>query len=384
MRLEPNGSVMAEPLAELADALSDAERAAVTLEAIVQYSDDAIVTKDLNGIITSWNPAAARMFGYEPEEVIGKSIKTIIPADRLDEEDEVLRRVRSGLRVDHFETVRQAKDGSLLDISLTVSPLKDRNGRIIGASKIARDISERKAAEAAVRQSAEIKDQFLTLVSHELRTPIAIIVGNGHLLSRRFKTLQECDIEQALADITVEGERLQRIIENVLMLTRVESGAKMALEHVQVERLAAQVVTTFQRRHPERPVHFEVAKDLPPGVGEPGLVTSVLENLVGNADKYSPADAPITVNVALNDVGELEIHVRDRGIGFEPGDAANLFTPFFRSAAAKERASGMGLGLAVCRRAVEEQGGKIGARARDGGGADFWFTLRAQKDVPFA
>jgi PAS domain S-box-containing protein len=375
---------MSEHLAEPADELSDAERAAVTLAAIVQFSDDAIVTKDLNGIVTSWNPAAARMFGYAPEEIIGKSIKTIIPADRQEEEDEVLRRVRSGLRVDHFETVRQAKDGSLLDISLTVSPLKDHSGRIIGASKIARNISDRKAAEAAIRQSAEIKDQFLTLVSHELRTPISIIVGNGHLLSRRFKTLSECDIEQALADITIEGERLQRIIENVLMLTRVESGTTMVLEHVQVERLVAQVVKTFQRRRPERPVEFEAAKHLPPGVGEPGLVTSVLENLIGNADKYSSPGTPITVNVSLGERGDLEVHVLDRGIGFAPGDAGNLFTPFFRSAAAKERASGMGLGLAVCRRAVEEQGGRIGATAREGGGADFWFTLRADKDAPFA
>lgn len=364
--------------------MSEAERAAVILAAVVEFSDDAIVTKDLNGIITSWNPSATRIFGYTSDEAVGRSIKLIIPADRHSEEDEVLRRVRAGERVDHFETVRQKKNGDLVDISLTVSPLKDHSGRIIGASKIARDISERKAAEQAIRQSTEIKDQFLTLVSHELRTPISIIVGNGHLLSRRFKTLDESDIEQAMIDITAEGERLQRIIENVLLLTRVEGGGSIAREHVKVEHLASLVVKAFARRRANRVVEVHFQPGLPPALGEPGLVTSVLENFLSNADKYSPEVEAIEVSVFLNGNSEIEAHVRDKGIGFGSGESENLFTPFFRSNAAKQRASGMGLGLAVCKRAVEELGGGIGAEARDGGGADFWFSLPADLEAPFA
>ncbi|MEO8540287.1 MAG: PAS domain S-box protein [bacterium] len=375
---------MTYPLLETStdDVVSQAERTALTLAAIVEFSDDAIVTKDLNGVITSWNPAAQKMFGYTPDEAIGRSIKMIIPTDRQSEEDEVLRRVRVGERVDHFETIRQRKDGSLVEISLSVSPLKDSTGRIIGASKIARDISERRAAEEAIQQSAEIKDQFLTLVSHELRTPIAIIVGNGHLLSRRYTTLETPDIEQALADITTEGERLQRIIENVLMLTRVEGGEKITREHVQVERLVAQVIRTLERRRPERQFESQESAGLPPAVGEPGLVVSVLENLIGNADKYSPAGEAITVRTALNERREVEVHVLDRGIGFSGDEARDLFTPFFRSTTAKEKASGMGLGLAVCKRAVEELGGSLGAEMRVGGGADFWFSLPAEVDTP--
>ena len=139
------------------------------LAAIIDSSDDAIVSKDLNGIITSWNKGAERLFGYPAEETIGRSIRMLVPLDRQDEEDEVLRRIRIGERVDHFETVRRRKDGTFVDISLTVSPIHDATGRVVGASKIARDITDRKVAEATLAESMELKNQFLSLVSHEFR-----------------------------------------------------------------------------------------------------------------------------------------------------------------------------------------------------------------------
>lgn len=374
----------AEPEAERESPLSAVERAALTLSAIVQSSDDAIVSKDLNGIVTSWNPAAVRIFGWEADEVIGRSIKLIIPEDRHHEEDEVLARVRSGQRVDHYETIRVRKDGSTVDISLTVSPVLDYQGRIIGASKIARDISARRAAELAVRQSQEIKDQFLSLVSHELRTPISIIVGNGHLLSRRGASLDPEDHQQALLDITSEAERLQRIIENLLMLTRVEAGERIVLEYIHLERILEQVVDR-QRRHSEgRVIRLECGKDLPPAMGDQTLITQVIENLLSNADKYSPPSEPTEIRAALNESGEIEVHVLDRGIGLSESDLASLFQPFYRADSAKQRASGMGLGLAVCKKAIEEQGGTIAARPRPGGGSDFSFTLTVGSEAQFA
>jgi PAS domain S-box-containing protein len=139
------------------------------LAAIVESSDDAIVSKDLNGIVLSWNQAAERMFGYTAEEMIGSSIRRIIPADRQSEEDTVLASIREGRRVDHFETVRRARDGHLLPISLTVSPILDANGMVIGASKIARDISDRKRAERqtarAIERDAFLAEATLTLTS---------------------------------------------------------------------------------------------------------------------------------------------------------------------------------------------------------------------------
>jgi PAS domain S-box-containing protein len=149
----------------------DLNLAALRLAAIVESSDDAIVAKDLNGIVTSWNIAAERIFGYTAEEMVGQSITRIIPKERQSEENEVLRRIRANERVEHFETVRQRKDGSFIDVSLTVSPIRSPNGVIVGASKIARDISERKRAEAAL---ADLKHRLMTLVyasSRVLRSP---------------------------------------------------------------------------------------------------------------------------------------------------------------------------------------------------------------------
>ena len=151
--------------------ISDRKRAeehGQRLASIVESSDDAIVSKDLNGIITSWNRGAERLFGYKAEEVIGKPITILIPADRLDEEPEIIERMRRGERVDHYDTVRRRKDGSLVDISLTVSPLKDADGRIIGASKIARDITERKRAQ-------EQQKLLVREMKHRIKNSLATI-----------------------------------------------------------------------------------------------------------------------------------------------------------------------------------------------------------------
>lgn len=372
---DPAIALSALPTKSSAEEILEEWRTAQMLAAIVQSSDDAIVSKDLNGIIQSWNRAAEQMFGYVAEEAIGQSIRTIIPADRQHEEDMVLARIRAGERVDHFETVRQRKDGSRLHVSLTVSPIRDKTGSVVGASKVVRDITARAEADAAVQRSIAIKDQFLSLVSHELRTPISVIVGNAHLLTRRGDTLAESDRSQALQDITFEAERLQRIIENLLLLTRVEAGDRLEVEPIHLERLVSLAVETVRRRSRSREIRLDVGAGCPPALGDATLVTMVLENLIGNADKYSPPDHPIDVRVGVDESGSGEVHVLDRGIGFGDNEGPGLFTPFYRTNGAKEFASGMGLGLAVCKRAIEEQGGSIGANQRPGGGADFWFSL---------
>ena len=205
------------------------------LASIIESSDDVIVSKTLEGVITSWNPAAERILGYTAAEAIGQNIRLIIPHDRWPEEDDVLARIRRGERVDHFETVRRAKDGHMLNISLTVSPIRDRSGRIVGASKVARDITERKRAEAELerllalekqsRQQAEeasrLKDEFLAVVSHELRSPLNAITGWASLLLMR--PLDE-QTKHAIETILRNAQTQTQLVADLLDVSRIVTG----------------------------------------------------------------------------------------------------------------------------------------------------------------
>src|SRR5579871_442452 len=203
-----------------------ADRTARRLAAIVESSDDAIVSKDLNGIVMSWNAAAQKMFGYTSEEMIGQSIRKLIPADRQTEEDDVLARLRRGEKIDHFETVRQRRDGRLVPISLTVSPVLDRDGRVVGASKIARDISFKQSAEAerqrllavaeanaaAAQQASRLKDEFLATLSHELRTPLNAILGYSRMI--RSGIVTPANHAKAIAAVERNAASLAQIVED--------------------------------------------------------------------------------------------------------------------------------------------------------------------------
>ena len=196
----------------------DAQR----LVAIVDSSDDAIVGKDLNGIVTSWNPAAEAMFGFSADEMIGQSIRRLVPDDRQTEEDHVLSKIRRGERVEHYETIRRRKDGSMIPVSLTVSPIRNLDGRVIGASKIARDITDRKRAEderqrllQLARDASRLKDEFLATLSHELRTPLNAIVGYVRMMQSGLLTGEKQT--RGLDTVARNVTSLVQIVEDVLV-----------------------------------------------------------------------------------------------------------------------------------------------------------------------
>jgi PAS domain S-box-containing protein len=371
----------------------ETELAALRLGALVESSDDAIISKNVDGTITSWNGGAERIFGYAANEVIGRSIRIIIPPDRQHEEDDVLNHLRNGEYVQHFQTVRRRKDGSHVDISLSVSPIRMSSGEIVGASSIARDISEQKRSEEMLRQSEErlreerdklqrslaVKDEFLGLVSHELRTPITTILGNSILLQRRAQKLAAETRGDIYRDLTNEAERLERIIENLLLLTRVDIGEQAETEPLRLQALITEAVESFRRRSPEREVVVEADGGTPIVLGVAEFVKLVLENLITNADKYSADDKPIVISTRADGEAMVEVCVRDYGIGLEDGETEQVFIPFYRADAAKSRAKGIGLGLAVCKRVLEVQGGSIRAIARSEGGCDFVFNLKAYR-----
>ncbi len=260
-------------------------------------------------------------------------------------------------------------------------PLFDEAGELIGAVNVLVDITEQHHAQRATRAAAEaleasnaVKDQFLGLVSHELRTPVTTIFGNAVLLQARGSDLDE-DLRAAMvADIATDADRLHAIIENLLHLTRLGSGSHPDLEPQVLDRVIERTVASVRTRNPGRSIEF--SGSLPRSIVEADETYLILlmENLLSNAIKYSPATSPIEVRIDAVD-GAALVSVLDRGIGLDGSTSERLCEPFFRTETARTTASGLGIGLALCDRVVTALGGRIWARARDGGGADVGFAL---------
>ena len=339
------------------------------LVAIVDSSDDAIVSKDLDGIVTSWNQAAERMFGYTADEVVGQSITIIIPEDRLHEEQEVLRRIRRGEKVDHFETLRQHKNGTLIPISLTISPIRDANGLVVGASKIARDISYRIEAEAErarllseVQQASRMKDEFLATLSHELRTPLNAILGYVRML--RSGLLEEEKADRALEVIERNSTALAQIVEDVLDVSRITAGkVRLNIQAVDLAALIGNAILSVAPAADARGVRIETA--LGSGVGliaaDADRLQQVLWNLLSNAVKFTGRGGSVRVELR-RDPEAVEIVVSDTGVGIAPDFLPYLFDRFRQGDAGTTREQGgLGLGLAIARHFVEMHGGTITA-----------------------
>jgi signal transduction histidine kinase len=234
-------------------------------------------------------------------------------------------------------------------------------------TRLARTASELLVANAA-------KDEFLSLVSHELKTPLTTIRGNAAVLFKNKRTISNEDRDGALSDIVTESERLHRIIENLLLLARAERGQPLEVEPLIVVRVVRQVVQRHQQHFPERSFEIVEHGDPRPVVFSEACLEQVMENLISNAEKYSPAAQPIVIEFERRP-REVELRVLDRGVGVSEEDAARLFDPFYRSGSARSRAEGLGIGLAVCKRLVEAQGGRMWAKPRPDTGSEFGFAL---------
>jgi PAS domain S-box-containing protein len=296
------------------------------LAAIVESSDDAIVSKDLNGVIMSWNAGAERVFGYTADEAIGQPITILIPPERLDEEPEILGRIRQGERIDHFETVRQRKDGTLLDISLTVSPIVNGHGTIVGASKIARDITERRALE---RQ----KDAFLGIAAHELRTPVTGIKAYTQLLARRLRRAGDTSSAETLDKLDAQADRLTALIGDLLDVTRIEGGMlPLRPAPFDLDTLLHEVIDEAQRTTSRHRIVAELATPVTI-VGDRDRIGQVVMNLLTNAIKYSPEANRVLVRSKL-DGENVVVAVQDFGIGIPKQDQPRIFERFYRVASA--------------------------------------------------
>jgi PAS domain S-box-containing protein len=337
---------------------------------IFANSKDGIAIIDPAGKYLEQNSAHEELLGFGSDEIIDQT-----PAIHLGEAtfaEIATALTQSGVYRGEVDSV--AKDGRELTLDLSAFVVKDKAGEPRYFVGIKRDVTERRLAEEALRRSGEMREQFLSLVSHELRTPISTVLGNGLLLLKHSEQIDEADKRQAYADIVTQTEKLQENIEHLLLLARLDAS-ELELEPISLRALAAKGIETFKERHPDRVLTFRSPDDLPAVLGQETLVSLVLQNLLTNAEKYSPAGQPIDVSLQETEPGLVEVRVRDYGIGLDEHDVKNLFTPFYRADKAKQQAPGLGIGLAVCKRVLEAQDGTIGAAGRRDG-SDFFFSLK--------
>ena len=366
-----------------------AEEASLHLAAIVTSSADGIISKNLNGEILSWNAGAERIFGYRSEEVIGKSVTILIPPERLHEEPVILDKLRRGELIDHYETVRVAKDGRSVNVSLTVSPIRDSTGKIIAASKIARDITESKRAQAelerllareqAARAEAEsanrMKDEFLATVSHELRTPLTAIMGWSHML--RKGKLDDETLARAVETIDRNAKAQAQLVEDILDVSRMIMGKlRLNVGPVDVAAVINAAIDSVQLAADTKGIKLEVTLDPSARhtVGDASRLQQVVWNLVSNAIKFTPSGGSVAVRLERS-ANFVQIHVTDTGCGISPEFLPFVFDRFRQADGTPTRMhGGLGLGLAIAKHLTELHGGSVKAES-DGEGQGATFTI---------
>jgi PAS domain S-box-containing protein len=380
-----------------------AETTSRRLSAIVASSDDAIVGKDLNSIITSWNSGAERIFGFTAEEMIGKSIMRLIPADRREEEREILFRIRRGERIDHFETIRLAKDGQQLNVSVTISPIKDSSGRVVGASKVARDITGRKKSEQALKEAMRqaesanrdrlqlleserdarsqaeranrVKDEFLATLSHELRTPLNAVLGWTNILQRG--NIGGEELKQGLETIERNARIQAQIIEDLLDMSRIISGkVRLEVQQTDLSAVLNESIETFRVAAEAKSVRLEAIMDRFAGriSGDPNRLRQVFWNILHNAIKFTPKGGKVQVRLQRV-ASHVEVHVSDTGEGIASDFLPYIFDRFQQGdASTTRRHGGLGLGLAIVKQLVELHGGNVRVKS-DGLGYGAVFTV---------
>jgi PAS domain S-box-containing protein len=370
-----------------------AEEARGRLAALVQSSDDAIVSKDLNGMILTWNVGAERLFGYKAHEAIGQPVTMLIPPDHRNEEPGILERIRRGERIEHYETIRRRKDGTLVDISLSVSPIVGEHGRIVGASKIARDITERKRIEEQRREvavanarrelEAELArvaraltvGELATSIAHEVNQPLAAIVTNAEAGLRWLKAEapKVLEVQQSLELIIRDGNRASEVIRRIREFLKKDSpqAAPLDINDVAQEAMALVRDDLLKRKIT---LIVELSDGLPPIRGDRIQLQQVMLNLIMNGSEainsLAHGSRELVVISQKSGTDSVLLAVRDSGAGVELKNVDRMFQAFFTT-----KSTGMGLGLSISRSIIEAHGGRIWAAPNEGPGITVQFTL---------
>jgi PAS domain S-box-containing protein len=367
-----------------------AEEKASRLAAIVQHSDDAIFSTDLSSIINSWNRGAERLYGYTAAEVIGRPVGILVPEDRHEEELDMLARIRRGEAVENYETIRRRKDGALFDVSLTVSPVKDSQGNVIGISKVARDITDKVRAKekledtvaertASLQKAMKQLEEFSYSVSHDLRAPLRAIEGYTRILNSDHRELLPPDARQLFDRITRNTGRMHRLINDVLTLSRVTQH-EIRLQPTPLRPLIDEVIEQHPNmRPPAARIEFG---ELATVDGDDLSLSQALSNLLTNAVKFVPRGVTPHVKIWTEPRGDrVRLCIEDNGIGIKSELQGKLFGVFQRLNP-QDGYEGTGIGLAIVRKAVERMGGAVGVESDGTSGSRFWIELRSASNLP--
>ncbi len=345
-----------------------AEETQYLLAAIVTSSHDAVVSKTLDGIITSWNAGAEHLFGYSAAEAIGQHITLIIPHELFYEEETIIEQLRNGQRIDHYETVRLRKDGSTVPVSLSISPVKDKEGKIIGAAKIARDITDRLLVERR-------KDEFIGMASHELKTPVTSLKGFTTILERRLSKQEDDQGLTYLAKMDRQITKLTNLISELLDISRMQSGKLAYQDEVfDLSLLVEEIVETLQQITEEHHLCLE-NKEPVQVMGDRDRIGQVLINLITNAIKFSHQSDKVIIHVA-RDQDHAVVSVRDFGIGIAKEHQQHVFERFYQATDADGQTyPGLGIGLYISREIISRHHGRIWVESTKGTGSTFYMSL---------
>lgn len=335
--------------------------------AIIESSDDAIISKSIDGYITSWNKGAERLYGYTPEEIVGKPVSVLIPAEKKDDFPYIMKQLHEGKRIEHYKTQRQTKDGRILHVSITVSPIRDSIGNIIGASKIARDITEQIVMEKR-------RDEFISTASHELKTPITSQKAFGELLEQLIDKNGDTKYKLYIQKINQQTDKLTRLIEDLLELSRVQAGRLIIkFKKFRFDDLVDEIVDNTQMTTKHRIIKKGQTNTVIKGDRE--RLGQVFTNLLANAIKYSPKADKVIITSEVKD-GAIQVSIQDFGIGIQQNYHQKIFERFFRVTGDDEKTyPGMGIGLHVSQEIVKNHNGKMWIDSEKGKGSIFYFTL---------
>ncbi len=357
------------------------------LAAIVECSDDAIVSKNMDGVITSWNVAAERIFGYTAEEAVGSPISLIIPPDRLSEEAEIMARLKNGQRIDHIETVRVTKDGRFINLSITISPIQNSEGKIIGASKVARDITERKEMEAKLREyNAHVErtkkemEDITHIVSHDLKEPLRGLMQQAMFLKEDFADKLGPHGLKQIERLIYLSERSMKLVNEILEFSRL-GKFEFAMQDIDPNAIVKEIEQMMKNILDERNARIMVPHPMPKFSGDKTVITEVMRNLITNAVVYNDKEHPV---VEIGFLKEMDaphgrernvFYIKDNGVGIPPKFQNSIFGLFKRlPTSRKYNSNGTGVGLTFVKKLIERCDGRVWLESEPGKGSTFYFT----------